>query len=139
MRRSFLKRQGTSETALLKKEIQRLLREIVIKRDGGCILRKYRRCNDEVLQADHLITRANSGTYADTRLVVCVCRSCHYWKSVGSNRNKNQYDDMVKNILPKELVELWERAERDSWRPTRYTASDWKLEILNLKSELEEL
>lgn len=30
---------GISDTAVLKKEIQRLVREIVIKRDGGCIFR----------------------------------------------------------------------------------------------------
>jgi hypothetical protein len=49
-----------------------------------CILRNIRHCGGEpgftfledgvigkvVLQADHLITRANSATYADSRLVV---------------------------------------------------------------------
>jgi len=41
-----------------------------------------------VLLADHLITRANSATFADSRLVVCVCKSCHAFKSLGSNRHK---------------------------------------------------
>ena len=65
------------------------MREIVIKRDGGCILRDiqgvsqcngYRKDGKLILQADHLITRANSATYADTRLIVCVCKGHHGWK-----------------------------------------------------------
>jgi hypothetical protein len=31
-------------------------------------------------QADHLTTRANSATYADTRLIVCACKGAHGWK-----------------------------------------------------------
>ncbi len=103
--------------------IQALVREIVIKRDGGCILRNKRRCGGDVgfavLQADHLITRANSATFADTRLIVCVCRSCHAWKSLGSNNRKAEYDTLVKTILPADRVALWERCERDSWKPVR--------------------
>lgn len=124
-----------SDTATLKREIQALLRAIVIQRDGGCILKKIRHCTDTVLQADHLITRANSATYADSRLVVCVCRSCHAWKSLGSNMRKGQYDALVKTILPPERVELWERAEEYLWRPHRTGAADWKLAKLVLERE----
>lgn len=134
MKRTFLRRHGKSETTVLKDEIQALVRQIVIKRDGGCILRNKRFCNDPVLQADHLITRANSATYADTRLIVCLCRSCHGgWKQW----NPKEYDALVKTILPKERVELWERAERDSWKAKRTGASDWRLEIAALKQELK--
>ena len=74
MRKTFLKTKGTSEISQLKREIQRLLREIVIKRDGGCILRNIRHCGgvlgEAILQADHLISRSNSATFADHRLVV---------------------------------------------------------------------
>jgi len=111
----------------------------VIARDKGCILAKYRHCADPVLQADHLITRANSATYADSRLVVCVCRSCHAWKSLGSNRNKAQYDELIKTILPPDRVGLWERCERDSWRPHRQYTYDWKLALAALKQELRQL
>lgn len=132
MKRSKIKLVGHSTTTELKKEIQALVRSIVIERDGGCILKKYRRCEDEVLQADHLITRANSATFADTRLIVCICRSCHGWK----HWHKEEYDDLVKSILPKERVELWDKCQRDSWRPKRTGASDWKLQIISLKNEL---
>lgn len=139
MKRTRIRVAGHSETSELKRDIQALLREIVIKRDGGCILRKHRYCGGEigqaVLQADHLITRSNSATYADSRLVVCVCRPCHAWKSLGGNLRKAQYDELVKRILPKERVELWDKCEKDSWRPQRTGAYDWKLSKLALEQE----
>ena len=140
---SKLRFKGVSTTKQLKTRIQELLREIVILRDKGCILRFKRNCGGEigqaVLQADHLITRSNSATYADSRLVVCVCRSCHGWKSLGSNLRKAQYDSMVKEILPRERVELWEKCEQDSWRPNPKRTYDWKLSIIQLEQELKKL
>jgi hypothetical protein len=144
-RRAPLKARGESETTLVKERIQALLREIVIIRDGGCILRNtigvpscngYRKDGQLVLQADHLITRANSATYADHRLVVCVCKGHHGWKSVGNNRNKAEYDAIVRTLLPPDRIELWDKCEADSWRPTRRGAYDWKLEEAALKQEL---
>jgi hypothetical protein len=138
-RKTPLAASGKSDTATYKKEIQRLLREIVIVRDGGCILRPVRHCNGvpgvAVLQADHLITRANSATYADPRLVVCVCQPCHYWKSVRSD-NKAHYDHLVRMLLPQDRLTLWERCEKESWRPKRTSAMDWRLHIVTLEQEL---
>lgn len=105
-------------------------------------MRDVRRCNGlpgvpgVVLQADHLITRANSATFADVRLVVCVCRPCHAWKSLGSNRNKAQYDALMRTLLPADRVALWDRCEADSWRPHRTFSSDWKLAEVALKAML---
>ncbi|HXA25104.1 MAG TPA: hypothetical protein VNW90_22690 [Acetobacteraceae bacterium] len=61
-----------------------------------------------ILQADHLITRAKPATYADARLLVCVCKGAHAWKSLRGNRNKAQYDALVKTNLSPERVILWE-------------------------------
>jgi len=133
---------GHSEVSEIKQRIQDLLRAIVIIRDGGCFLRELRHCNGlpgipgVVLQADHLITRANSATFADLRLVVCVCRSCHAWKSLGGNLRKAQYDARIKTLLSPERVALWEACEADSWRPTRKYGTDWRLAELALQSEL---
>lgn len=118
---------GKSDTAKTKQRIQALLRSIVIARDGGCILRNIRHCTDTVWQADHLITRANSATYGDSRLVVCVCRSCHAWKSLGSNMHKAEYDYLVSTLLPPDRVVLWDRCEKESWRPHPVRANDWLL------------
>jgi len=40
-KRSKLRVVGHSTTAEIKQEIQSILRQIVIRRDGGCILRHY--------------------------------------------------------------------------------------------------
>jgi hypothetical protein len=147
---------GVSDVAQTKQRIQDLLRGISIKRDGGCIFRNiwpnsdadlmgaplcggYRKDGELILQADHLISRGNSATYADSRLVVCLCKGHHGWKSLGSNLRKKQYDEIVRQLLPKDRVELWDRCERDSWRPVRTYSTDWKLAELALKQELENM
>lgn len=127
-----------TKSAQLKKDIQALLRQIVMLRDKACI-----RCGvpvgteGVVFQADHLLSRAHSATYADARLVVCICRNCHGWKSLGSNLRKAQYDEYVKTVLPKERVDLWERCERDSWRVARKGSYDWALAKVALEQELK--
>ena len=132
MKRTRLNKYSSHSAAQAKREIQALLRELVIKRDGGCVLRKLRHCNDPVLQADHLITRANSATYADYRLVVCLCRSCHGWKHF----RKEEYDSILRGILPKDRVELWEKCLRESWRPVKM---DWQKEAMFIRQEIKKL
>lgn len=138
MKRSRLRIAGKSDTAEIKREIQFTLREIVIMRDKGCILRFKRHCGGEigkaVIQADHLVTRANSATYADPRLVVALCKGCHGgWKQW----NKEAYDALVKTILPPDRVALWERCERERYSTvTRKGSYDWKLELIVLKGQL---
>jgi hypothetical protein len=146
-KRNKLRMRGVSDTSVLKEEIQRLVREIVIKRDGGCIFRKekghvcsgYANDGHLVLQADHLISRGNSETFADTRLIVCVCKGIHGWKSVGANLRKAEYDKRVKKLISKERLELWNKCEKNRFNSYRMSAYDWKLEICNLKSELKDL
>lgn len=144
-KKNMLRRTGKSESAKIKQEIQSVLRSIVMVRDGGCILRDKRGCGavlghyGVVFQADHLISRANSATYADSRLVVCVCKSCHGWKSLGGNRRKAEYDEMVKSILPPKTVALWEKAEKESWRPHRKYTADWKLALVALLEEYKKV
>jgi hypothetical protein len=147
MRRTKLNVVGTSDTAAIKREIQDTLRDIVILRDGGCIFRNYPGhicsgfANDGhlILQADHLITRGNAATYADSRLVVCVCKGIHGWKSFGSNLNKKQYDEMVRTLLPPERVKLWDACERDSWKPNRGAAYNWAVTLACLRQELRQM
>lgn len=141
LRRSSLRQLGQSDVSIDKREIQRLVREIVIIRDGGCIFTGmqgvspcagYTNAGELVLQADHLITRANSATYDDTRLIVCVCKGHHGWKKW----HQKEYDALVRTLISPERVTLWDKAEQDSWRPNRRYASDWKLSIAALKQEL---
>ncbi len=142
-RRTPLASKGKSDTAKLKNEIQSLVRELVIARDGGCILRHstdVSGCNGFtkteprrlILQADHLITRSNSATYADTRLIVCVCQGHHGWKKW----HQKEYETVVRELLSPDRVALWDRCEQESWRPRRTGAYDWRLTIAALKQEL---
>ena len=143
-RRVPLAKKGKSEAALLKEDIQAMVRAIVIKRDGGCILNSiwalggYPQCNgrknngDLILQADHLVERSNSATYADTRLIVCVCKGHHGWKHFKKS-NHDAYNALVRQILPPDRIALWEKAEQQSWKPHKM---NWKLELAALKQEL---
>lgn len=42
-------------------------------------------------------------------------------------------------ILPADRVALWELCERDSWKPVRTSAYDWKLAVAALKQERDRL
>ena len=141
MKRTWIKRVGSSETSKLKREIQALLREIVIKRDGGCILRHYpetgecggyRIDGELILQAEHLHTRANSASFADDRLVVCLCKRHHFYY-------KPQYPDnyyrIVKEHIGKDRTKLLEAVQEDH-RPHKM---DWKLEKLALEKYLKDM
>ena len=77
MKRSPLRQHSKSEIAQAKVRIQALLREIAIKRDGGCILRLYPdagqcggfapKSGHLILQAEHLNTRERNISYGDMR------------------------------------------------------------------------
>src|SRR5690349_21322602 len=93
MKRSYIERKtGLHRNAKLcavsdddspevKRRIQVLLRDIAIAQDGGCVLRfypeadncgGYRKDGQLILQAEHLVTRKNSVSYADMRNIVCL-------------------------------------------------------------------
>jgi hypothetical protein len=142
MKRTPLAKTGSSETSLIKVEIQYVVREIVIARDGGCIFRDlhydgmpecngYRNDGRLILQADHLITRANAATYAEPRLIVCVCKGHHGWKKW----HEREYNAVVRTLLPPSRVKLWDDCERDSWKPNRGAAYNWPVTLAALKQE----
>lgn len=141
MRRTKLRKVGTSETSLIKGRIQELAREIVIIRDGGCILRNYPgtgKCGGYtverklILQAEHLETRSNSLSYADTRLIVCLCKNHHgFFKP----NNEDKYYEIVKQHIGKERTALLEEVQKDR-SPHKM---DWKVEEQRLILELEEV
>lgn len=143
MKRTKLRVVGKSTTSEIKQDIQDLLRELVIKRDGGCVLEGvighcngYNKEGELVYQADHLIERSNSATYADSRLVVCVCKGHHGWKHFKKS-NHDQYNDLIRGIISKERVKLWDRCEADSWKPKRTDSLDWMLAKVALQDEIK--
>jgi hypothetical protein len=143
-RKTAIRAVSDSDTSQTKIRIQELVRDIVMIRDEGCILRNvlgiapcngYRKDGQLVLQADHLITRANASTYADTRLIVCLCKGHHGWKKW----NEREYNALVRTLLSPERVKLWDGCERDSWRPHRTGAYDWLMAEVALRQELANL
>lgn len=138
LRRTKLRKVGKSATSKLKTQIQSLLRQIVVQRDGGCILQNtymHRSWGEtkEVLQAEHLISRANNATYADERLVVCICKKCHSWKHL-SKINTDTYNIIIKTLLPKEKVDLWDKSYEDRNKVCRKGEYEWKQEVIRLKN-----
>jgi ubiquinone/menaquinone biosynthesis C-methylase UbiE len=91
-----------ADTAAAARECQRVLCCGGYAKDGHLIL-----------QDDHLITRANAATYADTRLIVCLCKGHHGWKKW----HEREYIALVRTLLSHERVKLWDACERDSWKP----------------------
>lgn len=145
MRKTRLKVKGDNSTALIKQKIQDILRLIVTHRDGGCILRDLRcgvtavvedgkiLASSSFIQADHLVTRANSATFANYHLVVCVCNGCHAWK----NWNKDEYEELVKSVLPKKTIQMWELAEE--YRKAHKTHKmDWNMQLVGLQLTLKD-
>src|SRR3990167_10149519 len=120
MKRSYLSRIGKSDTAKAKKEIQALVRDIVIIRDGGCLLRNIKGiapCNgyagDDnhlVLQADHLVTRGKNVGYATTDLIICLCKGHHTAKTF---TEKERYEDIIRGLIGKRRERLWNLAKAD--------------------------
>lgn len=138
-----MKLRNHSQTNDVKDEIQDVVRDIVIKRDGGCIAREtdwhtcngYRKDGQLILQADHLITRGNAATYADTRLIVCVCKGLHGWKKW----NEKEYETRIRPLLSEERQHLWDKAHAARFQPHRKFTYDWKIELSALKQELSRL
>jgi len=145
MKRSRIRLAGKSDTATLKKEIQALLRQIVIKRDGGCFLRNYkskitpqyvncggyRNDGELILQAEHLHTRGNASSFSDTRLVVCVCQRHHiYYKP----QHSAEYNELAREFIGKKNAQLWDRVKEDRMAHK----VDLRLEKLALEKELRQ-
>lgn len=135
---------GHSDTADIKERIQALLRAIVIARDGGCLLRNspetgacggYRKDGELIKQAEHLHTRASSSSFADTRLVICLCQRHHIFY-------KAQYPDdyyrIVRQLIGPERSALLTRVQEDR-SPHRYFLSDWRMMEIVLQRELTAL
>lgn len=141
LRRTKLRIVGHSTTSELRTEIQAVLRQIGILRDGGCFLRFYPEAGacggftkdgTLILQFEHLHTRANAASFSDSRLGVCICLRHHiYWKPQFSDR----YNELAENFIGKERSDLWKRVREDR-SPHKI---DLKLELIALKQELKTL
>ena len=151
MKKSWIKRGskglskvGKSETTLVKIRIQALLRQIVMVRDGGCLLRDdfragecggYRKDGELILQADHLHSRVNNISFGDSRLVVCLCKRHHgYFKP----QYPMVYYELIRQKIGQERWDLLQKVSADK-KPYPMGAHDWGVVELALKQELKNL
>ena len=141
MKRTRLRVEGQSTTSEIKRDIQALLREIVILRDGGCILRHYpetgpcggyRKDGELILQGEHLHTRARAISYADHRLMVCLCRNHHIFYK---KQFPDEYYRIVREFIGEERSKLLTAVQED--RGTH--KMDWKIEKIGLEQHLKKL
>jgi hypothetical protein len=136
-----VKAQSSSE---VKKEIQKLLRQIVIIRDGGCIFRHYPEAGacsgwgsvsgELVIQADHISSRGNSLTYGLSQNVIGICAGHHgFWKK----RHPALWAELTRKHIGeerfKQMVKLGSQTARQS-----FTAYDWGKVAIGLKAELKQ-
>ena len=145
-RKTPLRKQSQSPSALFKVQIQATLRQIVILRDGGCFLRnyqnkitpQYRECGgytnagDLILQAEHLHTRSNAASFSDSRLVVCCCKRHHIFYKP---QHSAEYNELARDFIGKDNAKLWDRVKEDH----RAHKVDLALELVALKQQLREL
>ena len=135
---------GHSDTAEIKERIQALLRRSAIQRDGGCVLRHYpetgacggyTNAGELILQAEHLVTRSNSVSFADMRNIVCLCR--HHHGHYKPEHSLEYWTIIQRHIGP----QRWEWVQRvlNDRSPHRFFLSDWKMLEVALEREIKAL
>ena len=144
MKRTKLRRIGKSEVSKCKRDIQATLRQIVILRDGDCVLSKfpeagacggYRQDGGKILQAEHLITRERNITFGDLRNIVCLCLRHHgYWKP----QNSRLYWELIEKAIGKKRWAWIKKVEKDRGIYKMGIYEYGKIELV-LKSELQSL
>lgn len=136
MRKTSLNKKGKSPTTKAKNRIQAALRRKAIARDGGCVMRHYqsqlphqyldcgpyRTDGEIVLQAEHLVTRADSRSYADMDNIVCLCMRHHFYF-------KKQHGAIYWHIIRQHIgEERWEKVQ--AWEadrsPHRVYLKEWE-------------
>jgi hypothetical protein len=145
LKRTKLSTVGHSPTSELKRKIQAILRQIVVLRDGGCIMRHYKNeisleyqdcggfssLGKLVLQAEHLHTRSSARAFSDTRLIICLCKRHH-----GNYKPEHtgEYYAIVRKHIGKQISDLLTEVQND----TKPYKVDLNKELLRLRQELKE-
>lgn len=132
LKRTKLRAIGIGSAATQKRRIQKLLREIVMVRDGGCIFRLVLGNCSGPLQAEHLNSRVHAHTFGDTRNIVCLCQYHHiFWKP----SNGRLYWELIEQHLGKKQW-AWLKLAEANRAPHKM---DWTLIELVLQNELKAL
>jgi hypothetical protein len=126
----------------LKKMIQARLREKAIERDRTCVVAQhapllpqnwlvcgsYRKDGELIVQAEHLVGRANSASYADMDNIILLCQRHHFYFKT---QHPMLYWEIVRlHIGPDRWakVQAWE----SDHTPHHMVAADWRSALANL-------
>ncbi len=147
-----MRQTSKTPSAIAKKEIQELLRQIgLVKQKGKCFfagkeisgkIHSYCTSKDTkdghlIMQYDHLNPREKNVSFANPDLGVVICQGVHGWKSF-SDTNKKLYDQAVRKYLSPKRRKLWKRVEADQ-KSYPMSAWDWAKEEIALIQELKTL
>lgn len=81
-------KKGVSDRKESMNRAHKIMRDIVIMRDGKCVCPAPTKGHSPVLQAGHLIAGTHGGTYFDLWNVHCQCRNCN-----GRHSSKFRHDE----------------------------------------------
>lgn len=117
-----------------KERIQKLLTQIVRKRDGGCALADFPeagKCGGHTM-ADHIRSRKYASTYARSENAVCLCMVHHlYWK----RQNPLEWVKLIEEFLGKGWIDEVRKYPMKMEKP--FTLKQWLVEEQRLIKELE--
>ena len=128
------KRPKKSYRKQLESQVERLQRLMVIKRDGGCVLRGVlqHQCSD-ILQADHLLSRKYKSIFFDLRNLNCVCSSMNMQKQWDC-RIFLALSKITENRSGEGTVDLLDKLSRV---PSKMTILDLETLVLTYRVELK--
>jgi len=63
----------------LQTKAENLWKAVCLARDKGCVGRRFRSCNSDILQVHHVIGRGNRRSFLEIINGVTLCKSCHFF------------------------------------------------------------
>lgn len=102
------KRKKKTSRQLYEIELDRLVRQIVLLRDGCCVCPAPKNGHSVVLQPGHLITRGKEGVKWDLRNVNCQCSGCNLSHEFRPERYTNWF---IQNFTAETYIRLVEDSE----------------------------
>ena len=104
----------------LEKQLEKVQREAIIRRDGGCVFQGIFNHNcSPILQADHLISRRNASIFFKLENLNCVCSTINMIKGKGY-----QGWEYIQRFLEKRIDDLYgigtvEKLEWEKRQPSK--------------------
>ncbi|QGH73480.1 MAG: recombination protein [Siphoviridae sp. ctvD11] len=114
----------------VKRNIQHLLRMLVLLKYNGCLAKKYGHCFGP-WNAAHIMPRRHARTYA---LSINVVQMCEYHNNVWQDQNKDAFKALVIDLIGEDMYRELEAMSKEE---THYTIDDWIDFEDELKAEIE--